>query len=204
MAISPERWRTYEIAAGHDQNRAHALYLWNASVGQSFHYPLQSVEVCMRNAIHRALVSAHGPNWCNDAACRAALQPRQDQEIAEAARRRLRLYKTAATTPQIVASLTFGFWIAMLKREYNPLIWSSHTALVFPHLPAGTNMRAVGKVGRTIKDLRNRIFHQEPLLGHNLSAEYGAILQMIGWICPDTKDWVRKNTSVPAVIRSRP
>lgn len=202
--ISPERWHTYERSAGYNQNRAHALYLWNASVGQSFHYPLQSVEVCLRNAIHRTLGGIYGNDWCNDPICRAALQQRQDQEISDAARRRYRMYRTAATTPQIVSSLTFGFWIATLKREYNQIIWTNHRQAVFPHLPDSVSMRDVGRVGRTIKDLRNRIFHQEPLLGHDLSGDYSAILQMIDWICHDTSEWVRQNSSVPQIIRSRP
>jgi hypothetical protein len=203
-AMSPERWHTYERAAGYNHERAHALYLWNASVGQSFHFPLQAVEVCMRNAIHKAFCNVYGPDWCNEATCRAAMQERQDREIAQAARRRLKMYGAAATTPQIVSSLTFGFWIAILRREYHEIIWKSHTPTVFPHLPAAITMKEVGGVGQTIKDLRNRIFHQEPLLGHDLSGQYAAILQMIEWICPETKQWVRRNTSVPQAIRSRP
>ena len=34
----------------------HRLYLWNAAVGQSFHFPLQTAEVALRNVIHQALV----------------------------------------------------------------------------------------------------------------------------------------------------
>ncbi len=203
-AVSPERWHTYEIAAGFDQDRAHALYLWNASIGQSFHYPLQSVEVCMRNAIHRALVAVYGNDWCNDPACRGSMQSRQDQEIADAADRRLKMYGTSATTPQIVASLTFGFWIAILGPKYNRMIWNTHKNTVFPFLPPGTTMKEVGQTGRTIRQLRNRIFHQEPLLGGNLSGDYAAILKMISWICPDTNAWVRKNSSVPNTLRNRP
>jgi hypothetical protein len=105
---------------------------------------------------------------------------------------------------QITPSLTFGFWIALLKRDYNATIWDAHASTVFAYLPADMTMKDVGAVGQTIKDLRNRIFHQEPLLAHDLSAQYAAILNMIEWICPETKQWVRRHTSVPQTIRSRP
>jgi hypothetical protein len=202
--ISPERWHTYELAAGYDLNRAHALYLWNASVGQSFHYPLQSVEVCLRNAIHKAFSKVYGSDWCNEATCRAALQQRQGQEIEQAARRRFQMYRTAATTPQIVSSLTFGFWIAALNRQYNNIIWTDHKDIVFPNLPDAVLIRDVARTGAIIKNLRNRIFHQEPLIGRDLLSDYSAILKMVGWICEDTREWVRTNSSVPHIIRQRP
>ena len=55
-AISPDRFRTYLIAAGHDQRRAFRLYLWNAQLGEAFHMPIQAVEVGLRNAINVALI----------------------------------------------------------------------------------------------------------------------------------------------------
>lgn len=65
-------------------------------------------------------------------------------------------------------------------------------------------MGLVSQTGRTIQDLHNRIFHQEPLIGRNLTADYAAILRMLGWICKDTRAWVRRYSSVPRVIRMRP
>lgn len=75
--VSPERWSTYQRAAGFNDDLAHRLYLWNASIGQSFHYPLQSVEVALRNVVHAALSAIYGPNWTTDHQLRGSLQPHQ-------------------------------------------------------------------------------------------------------------------------------
>jgi hypothetical protein len=203
-SISPERWRTYERAAGFHPDSTHRLYLWNAAVGQSFHFPLQTVEVCLRNVIHLALVDIYGQNWSADPACRNTLRPKQADDITKAERRHYSIYKAAATTPQIVASLSLGFWVGMLRKDYNQTIWSTHTAHAFPHLKPSETIVDVSRTGSLIQDLRNRIFHQEPLIGHNLTMEYSTILRMIGWICPEMRDWTRTHTSVPRVIRERP
>lgn len=203
-SISPERWRTYERAAGFNAESAHRLYLWNVAVGQSFHFPLQTVEVCLRNVIHLALVDIFGANWASDQHCRNILRPKQVDDIIKAERRHYSIYAAAATTPQIVASLSLGFWVAMLRKDYNQHIWATHVAHAFPHLAASETISHVSRTGTKIQDLRNRIFHQEPLIGQNLSADYSAILLMIGWICPEMKAWTRANTSVPRVIRERP
>lgn len=131
-AISPERWRTYERAGGFHADSAHRLYLWNAAVGQSFHFPLQTVEVGLRNVIHNALADIYGANWSADPACRHTLRPKQVDDITKAERRHYSIYAAAATTPQIVASLSLGFWVAMLRREYNQTIWNTHTPHAFP------------------------------------------------------------------------
>lgn len=202
--ISPERWRTYQQAAGFDEDRAHRLYLWNAAIGQSFHFPLQTAEVALRNVVHRALVALYGPSWATDPACLNVLGLKQQTDINKASRRHYRIYNAAATTPQVVASLSLGFWVTLLRREYNNPVWSSQSPVAFPHLAANESMVDVSRTGIAVQTLRNRIFHQEPLIGHNLSGEYGAILKLIGWMCPDMREWTRMHSSVSKVIRERP
>lgn len=203
-AISVERWRTYQRAAGFHENLAHQLYLWNAAIGQSFHFPLQTAEVALRNVVHHALVNLYGGNWSADPACRAMLTVKQSDDIAKAERRHFRIHQQGPTTPQIVASLSLGFWVSMLRRDYNRSVWATQTAIAFPNLGNVETIVNVSRTGTAIQDLRNRIFHQEPLIGHNLSADYSAILRMIGWICPEMKEWTRQLSSVPAIIRTRP
>lgn len=202
--ISPERWKTYQIAGGFHDELAHRLYLWNTAVGQSFHFPLQTAEVALRNVIHLALCAIYGQNWTSDPACRAMLLPDKVTDITKAETRHYKKYGGAPTTPQIVASLSLGFWVSLLRRHYNRSIWATQTAAAFPHLNNGQTIIDVSHTATTIQDLRNRIFHQEPLIRQNLSAEYAAILRMIGWICPEMKEWTRKLSSVPKVIRERP
>lgn len=202
--VSPERWRTYKLAAGFHEETALRLYLWNAAIGQSFHFPLQTVEVALRNVTHHALCALYGNDWAANLQCRHMLGPQCEQDITKSERRHRNRYRVAPTTPQIVASLSLGFWVSLLRQGYHGTIWANQSVIAFPHLGPLETMADVSSTGTIIQDLRNRIFHQEPLIGHNLSGEYSAILKMLGWICPVTRDWARQQTSVPKVIRERP
>jgi hypothetical protein len=202
--ISPERWRTYRFASGFRQEVAHRLYLWNAAVGQSFHFPLQTVEVSLRNVTHAALSAQYGANWCSDMNCRRMLGLRLEAALRKAEHRYRKIYDCSPTTPQLLASLSLGFWVSLLRKPYRAVLWNDHAIDAFPNLGAGETMARVSSVGTSIQDLRNRIFHQEPLIGQNLSQAYADILKMLGWICTETREWVQQHSSVPKVIRERP
>lgn len=202
--ISPERWRTYKLGAGFHEETAQRLYLWNAAIGQSFHFPLQTVEVALRNVVHEALKQIYGVEWASDAGSRHMLGPRLAEGILKSERRHRNKYKTAPSTPQIVASLSLGFWVSLLRQGYHGTIWITQSDAAFPNLLDNETMIDISNIGTKIQDLRNRIFHQEPLIGHNLSQDYAAILKMLNWICPLTREWMRSHSSVPKVIRERP
>ena len=163
--VSPERWRTYRFAAGFRDQTTIELYLWNAAVGQSFHFPLQTVEVALRNVTHTALSIQYGNQWCLNQSCRDILDQRLLDDLDKAQKRFVKKYASAPTTTQILASLSLGFWVSLLRKHYHAAIWTAHATTAFPNLAAGQSMNDVSAVGTAIQDLRNRIFHQEPLLG---------------------------------------
>lgn len=202
--ISPERWRTYRFAAGFRDQVATELYLWNAAIGQSFHFPLQAVEVALRNVTHAALMALYGADWCFDNNCRGMLGQRLVDDLDKAEQRFVKKYGVTPTTPQLLASLSLGFWVSLLRKPYHGAIWAAHAPAAFPNLAPGETMQDVSRTGTAVQDLRNRIFHQEPLLGHNLSQDYAEVLKLLGWMCTETRDWVRQNSSVPKVVRERP
>lgn len=197
------RWQTYVIAAGGDENRALRLYLWNAAIGQSFHFPLQTVEVALRNALNASLVVLFGPDWPQNAPCRTHLGQKRCEEIDKAETRLFNKYGTAPNTDQLVASLMFGFWAAITHPKYNR-IWPARRFAVLPNLPGALSIDDASATADKVQDLRNRIFHQELLIGRDLLADFKNIDDLLGWICPQTNVWMRKNSSVAAVIRQRP
>lgn len=180
-----------------------ALYLWNVAVGQSFHFPLQAVEVALRNVTGQAIVNLYGTGWWSDAICRRMLGPERCADIDKACTRIRKKYHVQPHSDQIIASLMFGFWAALLKKRYNKPIWNQSVATAFPHLRPGT-IRDISQTANAVQDFRNRIFHHEPLIGRSLLDDYSNIMTLLGWICPETREWVRHHTSVPTVIRQRP
>ncbi len=201
--VSPARLAPYLQAAGFDQQRAIHLYLWNTMMGQSFHFPLQAFEVALRNSIASVFNDKYGSKWWRESVASNFLDARSVDELTTA-RKRLKRRGIKPNCDEMAARLSFGFWAAMLAPRYKPAIWSSRLVQAFPHLPAGTEQKAIyERVNRTL-DLRNKIFHHEPLLGTNLSASYSELMQLLKWICPETQGWVKSMCSVPRFMRLKP
>ena len=173
-------------------------------VGQSFYFPIQMAEVALRNVVSEALLAVGGPDWWRDGAVKCQWGQVENQEIDKVRYRLSRKYNREPETAQIIASLTLGFCVAMLKRKYHRLLWDAHAGLAFPDLEPGQDINHVNATAQKVHDLRNRIFHHEPVIGRDLTSDYRNILDLLGWICPTTKKWVRHHSSVPQVIRLRP
>lgn len=201
--ISPLRLGTYLNAAGHDADKALRLYLWNARIGEAFHIPIQSVEVGLRNRVSDGLSAAFGPDWWQDAGYLALADAKRQADLSQAIQRLNRKGK-ALSTGQLIASLSFGFWIGMLHKRYNPTIWSKHLATAFPSLPAGVNRIRLHSEASEIAELRNRIWHHEPIFYRNLMGDYSRCMAVLNWLCPTKASWVKPYCRVPTVIRERP
>lgn len=48
------------------------------------------------------------------------------------------------------------------------------------------------------------IAHHEPIINRNLLDDYRKIMDMIGYISPETAEWVDDNQMVTACIKNRP
>ncbi len=101
----------------------------------------------------------------------------------------------------MVAELTFGFWITLLDRRYERVLWPRLLRSAFPHMPAAIRQRqTLSKRFDDIRKLRNRVFHHEPILNRpNLIQEHAAIIDAIGWISPAMKEMTKAIDRFPAV-----
>ncbi len=200
---SSARLRPYLQAAGHDNDRTMALYLWNAAVGQSFHFPLQGLEVSLRNGINKVLIDECGDGWWEVQTAPTFFNQRRIDDLAKTKDRVARRV-TTVTVDDMVAGLTFGFWVGLLAPRYYPKLWSRRLSDVFPGLPLDVDHRQVyAKINKPL-DIRNRIFHHEPLINENLSGFYSETMALLKWLCPETQGWIKNNCSVPAVLRNKP
>ncbi|MEM9426225.1 MAG: hypothetical protein AAGA06_05940 [Pseudomonadota bacterium] len=201
--ISPLRLGTYLNAAGHNAERALQLYLWNAKIGEAFHLPIQAVEVGLRNRVNDGLVHVFGAEWW---------QQQDFVDVAEGTRlddvqlvlRRLDSKGKERSTGQVVAGLSFGFWVAMLHRRYNPEIWSHCLRSAFPKMPAGITRDVLHTDVREIAEFRNRIWHHEPIFRRNLSNDFSMCMKVVQWLCPEKAAWIRPHCRVQSMLREKP
>jgi hypothetical protein len=201
--LSPARIGTYLLASGHDEARALKLYVWNAQLGEAFHLPIQSVEIALRNRVNSVLITCFGVEWWQNAAFLALADKRQVDAITEV-RKRISNRGHALVTGQIVAGLSFGFWVSMLDARYNPKVWSSQLAAGFPDLPAAKTRDDLQRSAREIANFRNRIWHHEPIFRANISKEYSRCTTTLGWLCHNKLNWVRPQCKVMTVLRAKP
>jgi hypothetical protein len=202
-SISSDRLATYLQAAGFVGDRALKLYLWNATIGEAFHLPIQAVEVGLRNRINTALCIEFGPDWWQSKIFLDLLSHEQLTALMTVERRMVGRAKPVVT-PQIVASLSIGFWVGMLNRRFNPTIWSRHLHVAFVHLPGDKNLRSIEASARRTAALRNRIWHHEPVFRSDLSAEFSSIMELLIWVCPAKANWIRPHCRVLSLLRQKP
>jgi Abi-like protein len=201
--ISKERMQTYMVSAGHDRSRAMQLYMWNAKLGEAFHIAIQALEVGLRNAVNLALSREYGEEWWSNQDYLNLLDHDREDDL-KVVQRRIRNRQLPMTNGQVVAGLSFGFWVGMLQPRYNPAFWSKQIKFAFPNLPNDRSRKSIAKAAAEIATLRNRISHHEPLLKRDPLSDYALIMRTLEWICPTTAAWVRPHCRVPEIVRQRP
>lgn len=197
-AVSWERLGPYVDACDGDLRAACRLYAWNLEISAAFLGPLALLEIVVRNAVHRQLAELTGQDaWWRS---RLGLRPEALDKI-EAAHRQLRPAGRACSAGRVVAELSFGFWVALLRREYEMTLWRPALHRAFPgyHGRRGPLHEDL----RHMSWLRNRIAHHEPIHHRHLSGDHDTMIRLIGHVCAETSRWVRAHDRVLAVLSRR-
>lgn len=205
--ISPARLSTYRRLSGGDTVNAIRFYYWNMALGQSLHIPIQSLEVALRNTISIAISDLFGQNWYLQARFKTILTPWAERTLNTAvaqANKESRRKRKPLVEGDVIANLSFGFWGELLAPRYNKHIWKKRLNTAFPCLPATKNSQDIYNSVHKIIKLRNRISHHEPIIGGRLNSLYDSMLEITGWICADTRDWVEHHCDFGTVYSNRP
>lgn len=203
-AVSAPRFGEYVRSASGHRDYALQLYLWNARLSKAFLFPLAMAEVVTRNAIDAGLRTHLGPDWV--LTLPFALNAFSQQSYDRARDRLQNATIGPISADSLVAALPFDFWSNLFRQDY-ALLWQTPGLLgaVFPHLPAGEGRRDVQRRARTVNGLRNRIAHHEPIHDRqDHGATLSVILQLIGLRDPGVREFVRRHSTVTAVVRVPP
>jgi hypothetical protein len=187
-ALSAERFATYIAWAGGTRTLAIDLYTLNAQLSESLYTPLHMLEVTLRNSIHRVMGRAFGLSWYDTP--QHQINVRQPDMLAKARSDLIDAGKDP-TPGRMVASLTFGFWTAMLGKEYEDLWQTTLHGIATRSDGKGLRRKDLSSPLVRIRVLRNRIAHHEPILYWDLPKHYEAILELTGWLAPAAADWCR-------------
>jgi hypothetical protein len=190
-ALSLERFARYLDWAEGDRDRAIELYTLNTQLSESFYTPLQALEVALRNRNHSVMTEARHEGWFHDDD--ALLGEWQPDQLAKAIEDIQREGKDA-TPGRIVAALTFSFWTSMFGKDYENL-WQT-TLHRIASRPGGKGLKRKDFSGplATIRSLRNRVAHHEPIITWDLPKHYDKIIELTGWLSPPAAEWCAANS----------
>ncbi len=197
--LSPPRLSTYEQACGQDMKSALALYQWNLEVSSSLFGSIHYFEVALRNTMHQQLTKSLGdgstpwydvPGVLNDGGSRTVRRAKSTVAAAD----------HEVTDGRVVAELGLGFWWSLLAEGYNRTLWQPS----LQHAFVGARRATLHANINEIRLLRNRIAHHEPLLKHDLQAEYVRLLATAERISPRLAWWIDATSTLSVALDGRP
>ena len=192
--LSSVRLESYRPPGGTDQEMI-LNYFWNMKLSEALYPALGSLEIALRNCIHASATEKYGTEFWFDGP--GVLEARQRGQLATA---RSQLTKSE-TAGRLVAQLTFGFWVGLLNSPYEGPMWHVNRASMlksaFPNVP--TSQRSRGAIFHRIypiQQLRNRIFHHEPIWHRpTLETEYDHIIEALGWMSQELASAINRISS---------
>jgi hypothetical protein len=185
----------YLADADGDLDVALAVYERNCRLSEAFYTPLQSLEICFRNALHQQMVALYGDDWLRNGTAPLYSDAIQNIESITAD------LGTGVRPGRIVAELRFSFWVGLIGPRYDATLWRQGLYKAF--LAKGGIKRSVAH-GRfnALRRLRNRVAHHEPIFTRPLPRLHQELIEAIGWMCRDTAQWTAHQSRFEDVFRS--
>lgn len=189
--LSPERLAAYYTQARGDKWVAIRLYERNTELSEALYGVLQGLEVTLRNAIHNVLTERIGSACWYD---KISLEDSEKQSLYDA-KKKISERNVPETPGRVIAELTFAFWVRLTTGSYEKALWVPYLRRIFPIRLQRSKIH-----GRLVelKTLRNRIAHHERILWkRDLEEDYRKLLETIGWLSEDVREWVKKTNCFP-------
>ncbi|MFM8747757.1 MAG: hypothetical protein ACKOED_13990 [Aestuariivirga sp.] len=202
--ISVQRIGRYFAEAKGDKNRALRLYVWNASICESFYLPNQLLEVAIRNRLHVVLAAHFGQNWHVNNSFVSPLPNRLQTGITNAIRDCTRDHGAGMTINHIVGSLSLGFWNHLLTSNFDTILWSNGMTAAFPYVPNGMSRQNIYDRVDQFRNWRNRIAHHGAIFDKRPMRELKNIQEIMSWVCPHTLWFMNEINSVHRVLGRKP
>ncbi|MFF1673534.1 hypothetical protein ACFVWN_27705 [Nocardiopsis flavescens] len=190
-AYSSPRLAPYLRHSGGDAVRAVNLYHWNVMVSAAFYGPLHTFELALRNSLHSHL-STHFEqgDWWD----RAPLDSEGQRLVRQA---KARCHRSAGTD-DIVTELSLGFWSSLVARRYDRDLWVPVLHRAFPGYRGPR--RVLQDRLYSLRLLRNRIMHHEPIHHRHLEADHAKLYLVLSYISPEIASGIKPFDRVPEVL----
>jgi Abi-like protein len=193
-SLSPDRFAPYLRAMNGNINDALRLYTANVELSEALYPTLHILEIALRSRMGAVLEREHGPQWY--LGTRSLTFGTYENKMIQKALTDLSKRHKTATSGRMTAELMLGFWVILISKPYERILWQKHLPQVFPDAPVGTNfvrlLPQLRKELKAIKELRNRVSHHEPIWYRpGLASDHADACRLIDWLCTDATVWHR-------------
>ncbi|MGE4290563.1 MAG: Abi family protein [Desulfovibrio sp.] len=180
--LSQARLDGYKRYSGDSDFDCLLRYLWNSKLSESLYILLQNLEVALRNRMHDALTLYYRTEYWFDRP--SLLREYQQNQVMEAKRK---VRDPRAPAGKIVAELSFGFWAALIAKKYAASLVPALLRFCFSQVDRPYRQQQyLANVLDGLRQLRNRIFHHEPVWYYqDLPEKHRDALQLILWLSPE-------------------
>jgi hypothetical protein len=184
--LSEKRLSTYYNMFPQDKGKAIEYYKLNTRISESLYPLLSTLEIALRNSIHRSFtIHFKATDWFSQCKQLELL------DRVNIAKRKILTVNNHVTPDQIVAELTFGFWTTLFNKQYAKDLWKP-LMYAFPLLDNSYKRRdKISYKLNQVRKLRNRIFHYEPICNDLsiLATNHHNILEILNWINSNIVCW---------------
>jgi hypothetical protein len=197
-ALSVPRFAPYRAKTSGDLCAAIQLYWWNVGVSAAFYAPLHCLEMALRNAVHHQLAADLGrTDWWE-----VAPLNKSGLRIVADTRSKLATRARPSNADDMVAELSFGFWVSFVSNTYHRSLWAPCLHKAFPFYRG--RRRPLHSDLHTMLLFRNRIMHHEPIHHRHLEEDHRTILRLLGYLSPGMAEQLKSYDQVDAALRQRP
>ncbi|GAA4920364.1 hypothetical protein LX16_4663 [Stackebrandtia albiflava] len=198
---SEPRLGRYLDACGHDGPATMELYSWNAQVAGAFYDPLHKLEIGLRNHIHVQMkLFIKSEHWWTAINLHPVAHNKTTVALARAGGKSR--HAGRARADDVVAESSFGFWVSLLASRYDRQLWIPALRKAFPNF---TGRRSDLHRGfDSVRLLRNRIMHYEPVFHRDLNADHAKIIRLMSYLNLDAAEELKRTSIVPEVLAQRP
>ncbi|GIU42947.1 hypothetical protein TUM4438_10720 [Shewanella sairae] len=205
--LTESRVSTYVNAIeGECVEKAIVLYGWNGQISAALLWPLHVCEVVTRNAVHEVFTIEYGDCWPWNRNFELSLPNPSRGYNPRADLINSRRGKTSAG--KVIPELKFVFWQKTFTRRNDVRLWDPHILALFPYHPKGIGVSEfrlnIYDTLESIRLLRNRIAHHEPIFSRDLESDFKKIQSLLSYRCVDSNKWMMTVESVTQILSRRP
>jgi hypothetical protein len=197
--VHMDRFQSFLDSCQGDASRAENLYIWNIQVSAAFWGGFHLLEIAIRNQIHEKFKSIAGiDDWWDSP--NVAILPQERNYVDEAIAKADRNHRNRMPG-HVVAELNFGFWVALTTKKYHQSLWVNNLETLFPNF-IGRRSELHDDL-ESLRKLRNRIAHHEPIHKRNLLIDFGNLCAVLGYIDKDISSMVSSLSRVIEVVNAK-